>query len=122
MTRGRPAAAETYCGRYLKIGPYTFFLGLFVDHWKQHTVSPIWLQTAAEWPQNTNLPAEGKDRLRSSLSSVSIDPSRFPIEIGGSLHLPLFVKVGSDQDEVVEYAVQQNLDLRNALLAQEPDV
>jgi hypothetical protein len=119
---GSRAASESWCGRYLKIGRYKLYLGLFFDLWKRHTVSPIWIQTGegANWPQNAILPAAEKDRLRSSLRSVSIDPSVFPIEITSNLYLPLIVKAGLDQDEVVDYAVQQILDLRNFLVAEEP--
>jgi hypothetical protein len=121
---GRPAVSESYCGRYLRIGRYTLYLGIFFDLWKRHTVSPIWIQTGvgADWPQNTVLPAADKDRLRSSLFSVSIDPSVFPIEVNGSLLLPLVVKVGLDRDEVLNHAAQQILDLRNALVAGESEV
>lgn len=117
---GRPVAGEPYIGQYIRIGQYTLYVGFFVNLWKQHLVSPIWLQTGVDWPQNVSLPVLDKDRLRSSLSSVSIDPSRFPIEDDAGLYLPLLVEPGMDQAEVVEHVAQQVSDLRDDLMISGP--
>ena len=118
---GSASGVESYHGQYITIGRYSLYLGLFGNLWKHHPVSPIWLQTGVNWSKNASLAAD-KDRLRSTLFSVSVDPSRFPVEIAGNLHLPLLIEPGVDQDQVVDQVVQQLSDLRDALLANEPKV
>jgi hypothetical protein len=113
---GRATAGESYNGQFLRTGRYSLYLGFFVNLWKHHLVSPIWLQTGVDWQQNENLPAADKNRLRSTFAALSRDPSRFPIEDAESIHLPLLLEPGMDLEQLIDQMVRQISEVRNALL------
>lgn len=112
----RVTAGDLFQGQSLTIGPLYAYVVCHLGSWKKHGISPLWFWTATNWPENGNLPAAVRKNLKSILSPACIDPSKFPVEDGKVLWVPLLLKPGVEEDQLVNRLTEQLSQLRNALL------
>jgi hypothetical protein len=112
---GAGTSGDLRQGRFLWIGPLYGYLGCFLILWKKHAISPIWFQTGPDWKENTPLPPETRKQLKSILSLACIDPSRFPLEDNKELFIPLLLKPGVEEDQLVSGLTEQIIQLRKVL-------
>jgi hypothetical protein len=107
----RPTHDWTSAGRYMGLPHGYAWIGVDHDAWAQYQSTPLWLWfPATEW-------GRASDVRRALQSWEATNPRRLYVNEDESVSVPLFVRPGTEQDEVVEDLLRQLANVDGALEA-----
>jgi len=108
----RASAGSGWYGRYLTLQGHGCLLHFNASRWSELRATPLWLRVKdREWKLT--------QRLRDALSSLEMEePSRLLL-IGDELLVPLYLPLGVEKDQVIEFLVRQVHEIASLLHAQD---
>ncbi|MEK7409318.1 MAG: hypothetical protein AAB225_30000 [Acidobacteriota bacterium] len=90
-------------GAAVYVGPWLGYFAFNVAMWRRRKVSPFWLSTKLDWPENRKLSAEERNKIRQALHAVN---GHLFVETEG-LFAPLLLRPGVEEELVIEHLLSQ---------------
>jgi hypothetical protein len=105
LTKGRPKKLKYYV-TYFNFAHVGAGLGYFPEHWIAWSNTPLWFNIWGDYTKKS----------REKLAELEFEePSRLFIDEEGSLFIPLSLKVGVEENEVINDLVDQIKDIAELL-------